>query len=105
MIARKSIVTILITMEKSLVKWAPGLGATLDLKRALVARMEIRLLHCPGHEMNVDSPLLSGVPDYFDRNKILSGYDLSHYQVPHCIKSFLLFCLICIYSSQFSILF
>ena len=38
--------------------------------------------------------LLSGVPDYFDRNKILSGYDLSHYQVPHCIKSFLLFCLI-----------
>ena len=47
-------------------------------------------------------PLLSGVPDYFDRNKILSGYDLSHYQVPHCIKSFLLFC---VYSSQFSILF
>ena len=48
--------------------------------------------------------LLSGVPDFFDRNKILSGYDLSHYQVPHCIKSFLLFCLICVYSSQFSIL-
>ena len=49
--------------------------------------------------------LLSGVPDYFGRNKILSGYDLSHYQVPHCIKSFLLFCLICVYASQFSILF
>ena len=49
--------------------------------------------------------LLSGLPDYFGRNKILSGYDLSHYQVPHCIKSFLLFCLICVYSSQFSILF
>ena len=48
--------------------------------------------------------LLSGVPDFFDRNKILSGGDLSHYQVPHCI-SFLLFCLICVYSSQFSILF
>ena len=48
---------------------------------------------------------LSGMPDYFDRNKILSGYDLSHYQVLHCIKSFLLFCLICVYSSQFSILF
>ena len=47
--------------------------------------------------------LLSGVPDYFDRNKILSGYDLSHYQVPHCIR--VLFCLICVYSSQFSILF
>ena len=23
---------------------------------------------------------LSGVPDFFDRNKILSGYDLSHYR-------------------------
>ena len=33
--------------------------------------------------------LLSGVPDYFDRNKILSGYDLSHYQVPHCIFGYL----------------
>ena len=31
---------------------------------------------------------LSGVPDFFDRNKILSGYDLSHYQVPHCIRVF-----------------
>ena len=48
---------------------------------------------------------LSGVPDYFGRNKILSGYDLSHYQVPHCIKSFLLFCLICVYSSQFQFYF
>ena len=34
---------------------------------------------------------LSGVPDYFDRNKILSGYDLSHYQVPHCIRVFFYF--------------
>ena len=31
---------------------------------------------------------LSGMPDFFDRNKILSGYDLSHYQVPHCIRVF-----------------
>ena len=46
---------------------------------------------------------LFGVPDYFDRNKILSGYDLSHYQVPHCIRVFFYFCLICVYSSQFSI--
>ena len=53
----------------------------------------------------VNGSSLSGVPDFFDRNKILSGYDLSHYQVPDCIKSFLLFCLICVYSSQFSILF
>ena len=32
------------------------------------------------------SVFLSGVPDLFDRNKILSGGDLSHYQVPHCIR-------------------
>ena len=30
--------------------------------------------------------LLSGAPDLWDRNKILSGGDLSHYQVPHCIS-------------------
>ena len=35
--------------------------------------------------------LLSGEPDYFGRNKILSGYDLSHYQVPHCIRIFFYF--------------
>ena len=34
---------------------------------------------------------LSGVPDFFDRNKILSGGDLSHYQVPHCIRVFFCF--------------
>ena len=33
-----------------------------------------------------DKNFLSGVPDLFDRNKILSGGDLSHYQVPHCIR-------------------
>ena len=35
--------------------------------------------------------LLSGVPDFFDRIKILSGGDLSHYQVPHCIRVFFYF--------------
>ena len=34
---------------------------------------------------------LSGVPDFFDRNKILSGGDLSHYEVPHCIRVFFYF--------------
>ena len=29
---------------------------------------------------------LSGVPDLFDHNKIFSGGDLSHYQVPRCIR-------------------
>ena len=40
-------------------------------------------LHSPFRRLA--NTLLSGVPDYFGRNKILSGYDLSHYQVPHCI--------------------
>ena len=35
--------------------------------------------------------LLSGVPHLFDRNKILSGGDLSHHQVPHCIRVFFYF--------------
>ena len=34
---------------------------------------------------------LSGVPDFFDRKKISSGGDLSHYQVPHCIRVFFYF--------------
>ena len=34
---------------------------------------------------------LSGVPDLWDRNKILSGGDLSHYQVSHCIRVFFSF--------------
>ena len=37
--------------------------------------------------------VLSGVPDLFDRSKILSGGDLSHYQVPHCIRVFYYFVL------------
>ena len=40
---------------------------------------------------NPISRLLSGVPDLFDRNKILSGGDLSHYQVPYCIRVFFYF--------------
>ena len=44
-----------------------------------------------GWESNEFPISLSGVPDYFDRNKILSGYDLSHYQVPHCIRVFFYF--------------
>ena len=55
--------------------------------------------------MSSKDTFLSGVPDFFDRNKILSGGDLSHYQVPHCIRVFFLFWMICVYSSQFSILF
>ena len=35
--------------------------------------------------------LLSGVSDLWDRNKILNGGDLSHYQVPHCIRVFFYF--------------
>ena len=41
--------------------------------------------------------LLSGEPDYFGRNKISSGGDLSHYSSASLYYSFLLFCLICVY--------
>ena len=41
--------------------------------------------HCSGNG------LLSGVPDLWDRNKILSGGDLSHYEVPHCFRVFFYF--------------
>ena len=34
---------------------------------------------------------LSGVPDYFGRNKISSGGDLSHYSSASLYQSFLLF--------------
>ena len=42
-------------------------------------------------DIGLSKPLLPGVPDFFDRNKILSGGDLSHYQVPHCIRVFFYF--------------
>ena len=42
-------------------------------------------------KITVHANLLSGVPDLFDRNKILSGGDLSHYQVPHSIRGFFYF--------------
>ena len=52
-----------------------------------MAAMSHPFIHC-----HMESPAwLSGVPDFFDRNKILSGYDLSHYQVRHCIRVFLYF--------------
>ena len=37
------------------------------------------------------SLLLSGVPDYFGRNKISSGGDLSHYSSASCIRVFFYF--------------
>ena len=43
------------------------------------------------HWLGAKLESLSGVPDFFDRNKILSGGDLSHYQMPHCIRVFFYF--------------
>ena len=54
-------------------------------------------LHVPPGLDELTSGLLSGVPDYFGRNKISSGGDLSHYSSASLYKSFLLFCLICVY--------
>ena len=64
------------------------------------------LIFCVGIFRSLQNPFppgvsLSGVPDLFDRNKILSG-DLSHYQVPHCIRvSFILFDL-CLFITIFN---
>ena len=49
----------------------------------------LKFINCT--ETRQPPALLSGVPDFFDRNKILSGGDLSHYQVPHCIRVFFYF--------------
>ena len=46
--------------------------------------------------------LLSDVPDFFDRNKILSGGDLSHYQVPHCIRVFFFLFDLCLFITIFN---
>ena len=51
---------------------------------------------CYAFVIAASSHLLSGMPDLFDRNKILSGGDLSHYQVPHCIRVFFFFC-VCLF--------
>ena len=45
---------------------------------------------------------LSGVPDLWDRIKILSGGDLSHYQVPHCIRVFFYFVWLCLFITIFN---
>ena len=45
---------------------------------------------------------LSGVPDLWDRNKILSGGDLSHYQVPHCIRVFFFLFDLCLFITIFN---
>ena len=52
------------------------------------------LIICPlwGEFAGLESTVyLTGVPDLWDRNKILSGGDLSNYQVPHCIRVFFYF--------------
>ena len=43
------------------------------------AEQRVELLVNYGAMTNATSLLLSGVPDYFGRNKISSGGDLSHY--------------------------
>ena len=62
-------------------------------------------MHCTIHARSIDISLnyrqqcliakknLNSVfsSDLWDRNKILSGGDLSHYQVPHCIRVFFYF--------------
>ena len=63
--------------------------APLALPRETSCDVELRT--CMYSNMRMRWRLLSGVPDFFDRNKFLSGGDMSHYQVPHCIKVFFYF--------------
>ena len=64
-------------------------------KHYLIYKPSCVTLYCVTRPQQVNrqwvSESLSGVPDFFDRNKILSGGDLSHYQVPHCIRIFFYF--------------
>ena len=57
----------------------------------MVCFVMLRDLVLDAFNTNIVIGSLSGVPDFFDRNKILSGGDLSHYQVPHCIRVFFYF--------------
>ena len=53
--------------------------------------LDLTFRNVVSHWLGAGLESLSGVPDSFDRNKILSGYDLSHYQVRHCIRVFFYF--------------
>ena len=56
-----------------------------------ISNNNFSLFHLNIRSVPANLSSLSGVPDFFDRNKILSGGDLSHYQVPHCIRVFFSF--------------
>ena len=63
-----------------------SLGMELSLLQAMIQWRSVCV--CWGGLSWLIVSFLSGVPALFDRNKILSGGDLSHYQVPHCIRIF-----------------
>ena len=67
--------------------WPPGLDGVYPTW--LCQRQAISLMFCPVQPSVI--PSLSGVPDYFDRNKILSGYDLSIIKCLPCIRVFFYF--------------
>ena len=68
-----------------------SLSLSLSLINSISKPTSDNLLFTPHRFCIPSAILLSGVPDFFDRNKILSGGDLSHYQVPHCIRVFFYF--------------
>ena len=49
---------------------------SLELKHCILIKNQIKFAHCGPVDNNSS---LSGEPDYFGRNKISSGGDLSHY--------------------------
>ena len=82
--------TKLVGSEKSTFRPASGLcgrGASSWVVTSVTLTFDL----CPWPLAWTSLLSLSGVPDFFYRNKILSGGDLSHYQVPHCIRVFFYF--------------
>ena len=80
-------------MKMSSVKWrpfCPGGDELIGPIATNISEISINILTFSFKEMHLKVSL-SGVPDFFDRNKILSGGDVSHYQVPHCIRVFFYF--------------
>ena len=61
-------------------KWRPfWLGLNVLKGTELVLHITFLKTICCSRGSNSQNVLLSGVPDYFYRNKISSGGDLSHY--------------------------
>ena len=89
-------------VDPVIVTVAHNLNRIIDQVGGKLYTFVTNILHLSSHFCSAS--FLSGVPDLWDHNKILSGIDLSHYQVRHCIFlefSFILFDL-CLFITIFN---